>query len=173
MLFVSDRLIETERAPAPVIRGASHERGFRAGTEAIHQIAGLGAAARWVLADIDEGALKLRTRRDRLHELLANDVPQLALHGPKRERLPNTLNVGFPGLTGADLLEAADVVEASVGSACHAGETRPSPVLEAMRVPLESARGAVRLSLGRLTTDEEIERAAAALVNAWRSLGGK
>jgi cysteine desulfurase len=88
---------------------------------------------------------------------------RVVLNGHPERRLPNTLNVNFVGHVGADLLQAAPEVAASTGSACHEGKVTQSPVLCAMGVPPELGRGAVRLSVGRFTTPDEIDRAAAAL----------
>jgi cysteine desulfurase len=82
---------------------------------------------------------------------------QVVLNGHPVERLPNTLNVAFRGKVGADILHALDGVAASKGSACHSGSVTLSPVLKAMRVPPEIGMGAIRFSLGRSTTREEIE----------------
>jgi cysteine desulfurase len=90
----------------------------------------------------------------RLHEEFDHNV---ALNGHPTERLPNTLNVCFPGRIGAEILHALNDVAASTGSACHSGAIELSPVLQAMHVPPQSGMGAVRFSLGRTTTHEEIE----------------
>jgi cysteine desulfurase len=95
-------------------------------------------------------------------------VPGLALNGHPKHRLPNTLNVSFPGLDGEELLARTPGVAASTGSACHAGRTEPSGVLTAMEIDRERAIGAVRLSLGHPTTAEEIDDAAAALIESAR-----
>jgi cysteine desulfurase len=88
----------------------------------------------------------------------------VVLNGHPERRLPNTLNVGFLGHVGAELLAAVPEIAASTGSACHEGDVQLSPVLAAMRLPAENARGSVRLSLGRFTTTEQVDRAAEALV---------
>ena len=158
---------------SPVLRGASQERGVRPGTEPVHQAVGLGAACRIATAEMAGAAGRMARLRDRLEEALRAGVPGLTRNGHALRRLPNTLNVNFPGVAGADLLAGAPRVAASTGSACHAGETRLSPVLEAMGVPPEAGRGAVRLSLGRSTTPAEVEEAAAALAEAWRALAAR
>ena len=84
----------------------------------------------------------------------------LVLNGPETERLPNTLNVSFPGLSGRAILSGIWEMEASVGAACHGDEEHPSPVLTAMGVSPEVALGAVRLSVGRTTTPADVEKAA-------------
>jgi cysteine desulfurase len=107
--------------------------------------------------------------RDILHELLAAGVSQLTLNGHAEHRLPNTLNVSFPGVSGRELLHAVeDDVAASVGSACHSGTGTVSGVLAAMGIGFERATGAVRLSVGVFTTEEEVRYAANALIRCWR-----
>jgi len=113
---------------------------------------------------------RLRALRDRLEAHLAEAVPGLALNGHPIERLPNTLNVSFPGVDGAELLAATPSVAASTGSACHEGHTDPSPVLVAMGLARDRALGAVRLTLGRWSTEDEVDAAATALVATWRAM---
>jgi cysteine desulfurase len=139
----------------PLIHGAGHERGRRAGTESAMLAAGLGVACELAgdLAPMD----RLRELRDelwvRLHERLGDRV---ALNGHPVHRLPNTANISFVGRIGLDLLSAMDGIAASTGSACHSGHVELSPVLKAMAVPKHVGRGAIRFSLGRWTTREEI-----------------
>ncbi|MHB8869510.1 MAG: cysteine desulfurase family protein [Thermoleophilia bacterium] len=151
----------------PLIHGASHEGGRRAGTENVPYIAGFGEAC--ALA-VEEGlaafAGRVRSLRDRLYESLVDQIPGLELNGHPTERLPNTLNVSVPGVLGRALLEGCPEVEASTGSACHEGEDRPSGVLLAMGLSPARALGALRLTLGLLTTGEDVERAAVALAAA-------
>ncbi|OIQ80683.1 cysteine desulfurase NifS [mine drainage metagenome] len=154
---------------AAVLAGAGQEQGLRPGTENIPHIVALGAAARLARERLPETRDHLRALRDRLHARLAQEVPGLALNGHPEQRLPNTLNVSFPGVSGALLLQrVADRVAAATGSACHAGDAAPSAVLEAMGLSNERAAGAVRLSVGYGTREDEIDTAAAALVAAWR-----
>jgi len=143
----------------PLIHGAGHEGGRRAGTENTASIVGLGEACRLAGEGLAEETARLRTLRDRLHQGLATQVGQVYLNGHPSERLPNTLNVSFAGVEGNALLSLAPEVAASTGSACHAGRTEPSAVLLAMGVSPELALGAVRFSLGRWTTAEEVDRA--------------
>jgi cysteine desulfurase len=151
----------------PVIHGAGHERGLRAGTENVPFIAGLGGAA--ALADdrLRNGAhVEVKRLRDRLHAALQSAVPDLALNGHPHQRLPNTLNVSFPGHDGERLLACTPSIAAATGAACHSGRTEPSAVLTAMGLDRSRALGAVRLSLGYDTTTEQIDAAAAALAAA-------
>jgi len=140
----------------PLVHGAGHERGLRAGTESALLAGALGRACATVPgpADIE----RIRALRDRLwagiRERFGADA---VLNGHPEERLPNTLNVGFRGRTGDSILASLPGVAASTGSACHAGVVEISPVLAAMAVPLDVAAGAVRFSLGRTTTAGEID----------------
>jgi cysteine desulfurase len=149
----------------PLIHGAGHEAGRRAGTENVPYIVGLGKAcelAQQSLPAVTERLLGLRERLWlQLREGLADKV---LLNAHPQRRLPNTLNVNFVGQVGAELLQKLPQIAASTGSACHEGRVTLSPVLSAMGVPPEIGRGAVRLSVGRFTTEEEIDRAAAWLI---------
>jgi cysteine desulfurase len=152
----------------PILFGADQERGLRPGTENVAHIVGLGAAAKLAREQLPEATAKLAALRDELHRRLAAAVPGLLLNGHPEHRLPNTLHVSFPGVSGRDLLAAcADSVSASVGSACHAHGDAVSGVLAAMGCDAARARGAVRLSVGRDTSAAELVRASAALVDAW------
>lgn len=98
-------------------------------------------------------------------------VPGLVLNGPPgAQRLPNTLNVSFPRVIGAELLAATPEIAASTGAACHSGDVKPSATLLAMGVVAERAAGAVRLSLGRWTTAPAVDLAADLLARRWASL---
>ncbi len=158
---------------APVLLGADHERGLRPGTENVAFVVAIGAAARLVRERGSVAAERLRRVRDLLHGLLREGVPGLALNGAVDHRLPNTLHVSFPGVSGRALLAAAaGEVAASLGSACHSEGDAVSGVLAAMGLGPERARGAVRLSVGLMTTEGEVTRAAGALVAAWRQVRG-
>ncbi|CCF85226.1 cysteine desulfurase family protein [Nitrolancea hollandica] len=147
----------------PLIHGAGHEAGRRAGTENVASIVGLGAAAELASRTLEDEGLRQSRLRDRLFELLAGQVAGTTLNGHPIERLPNTLNIRFTDLDGNALLTATPAVAAATGSACHAGHSEPSAVLLAMGIPAGEATGSVRLTLGRPTTGAEIEIAAAAL----------
>jgi cysteine desulfurase len=154
----------------PFTLGAGHEQGLRPGTENVAGIAGLGAACEVARRSVGAAGARMSELRDRLWGLLNSRVSGLILNGDVKERLPNTLNVCFPKVSGTALLAATPEVAASTGAACHDGRETPSAVLSAMGVSAEQAIGSVRLTLGRLTTDAEIERAAAALSTAWIAL---
>ena len=154
-----------------ILFGGGQEHGMRPGTENVPAIAGLGAAARLARQRAPDAGARLRRTRDSLHARLQDAVPGLALNGHAGERLPNTLHVSFPGVSGRDLLQLArDEVEASVGSACHSEGDAVSGVLAALGLDAARAMGAVRLSTGWMTTLAEVERAAEALIAAWRRL---
>jgi cysteine desulfurase len=141
----------------PLIHGAGHEQGRRAGTESALLTIGLGAACR-VVSDLAPMA-RVQALRDRLWEGLKERFGAgVVLNGHPDHRLPNTLNVSFTGRIGAELLQQLDGVAASTGSACHAGRIELSPVLKAMGVPPEIGGGAIRFSLGRATTADEIDQ---------------
>ena len=150
--------------------GAGHERGLRPGTENVASIVGFGAACAIAQHDLDKESVRVRALRDRLWEQLAQAIPDLALNGNPDNRLPNTLNVRFPGVSGETLLTATPEIAASTGSACHEGGESASAVLLAMGVPAEAALGSVRLTLGRATSESAVDRAAAALARAWQAL---
>jgi cysteine desulfurase len=156
---------------APVLLGAEHERGLRPGTENVPAIVGLGEAARLARERLQHSREHLRRLRDSLHAALAASVPGLELNGHPDHRLPNTLNVSFPRASGRELLRAAEAdVAASLGAACHAESDTVSGVLAAMGIGYECAAGAVRLSVGAPTTEEEVRHAGRALVEAWRAV---
>jgi cysteine desulfurase len=139
----------------PLLHGADHEAGRRAGTENVPAIVGLGVACDVAAGRIDDGSIV--ALRDALWDGLRREFgDQVALNGHPTARLPNTLNVGFRGRIGREVLDAVPDVAASTGSACHAGGIQLSPVLTAMRVDGDAALGAVRFSLGRGTSREEI-----------------
>ncbi|MCL5061461.1 MAG: cysteine desulfurase [Candidatus Thermoplasmatota archaeon] len=162
--------VRTGVAIEPIQYGAGHEHGLRPGTENVPHIVALGEAARLARTTLAQEAARMTALRDRLHGLLAAAIPGLQLNGHPTERLPNTLNLSFPAVAGWQVLAAAPAVAASTGSACHAGDHAASGVLAAMGLSREAAAGAVRLSLGRFTTEAEIDRAAEALIRAWKSL---
>lgn len=145
---------------APCVFGAGQEAGRRPGTENVPYIVALGKAAELASRNPGKERARIVSLRDRFHERLQALVEGVALNGHPEERLPNTLNVSFRGVVGAELLERTPEIAASTGSACHEGSGELSGVLKAMGISREQGFGAVRLSLGRPTTEEEIERAA-------------
>ena len=152
----------------PFVLGAGHERGLRPGTENVAAIVGLGVACEIAGRDMEIVAARVAGLRDELWERLAAAVPGIQLNGHRTLRLPNTLNVRFPGASGNAILEGAPAIAASTGSACHAGGESASTVVLAMAVAPDEAIGSVRLSLGRGTTLADVVAAADALVQSWR-----
>jgi cysteine desulfurase len=150
----------------PLVHGASYEGGRRAGTANVPYAVALGKACELTGEKLAAGEPeRLRSLRDRLHAALAEHLP-VRLNGHPEFRLPNTLNVSIPGVIGNDLLGALPEVAASTGSACHAGVSKPSDTLLAMGVAPDLALGALRLTLGRWTTAEEVDFAAERIVAA-------
>ncbi|MFW6384787.1 MAG: cysteine desulfurase family protein [Halodesulfurarchaeum sp.] len=141
----------------PLIHGGGQERGRRSGTENVPGIVGMGAAADLAIGDLERQRARLTALREDLVETIRDETDG-SLLGHSSHRLPGYAMVGFPGASGADLVRAfADRdVAVSSGSACHAGESAPSRVLLEMGVDSDLASGAVRLSLGRRTTDEDV-----------------
>lgn len=151
----------------PIFFGADQERGLRPGTENVPLVVAMGAAARLAREHLSVATDKLQELRDALHERLAAAAPGLVLNGHPTERLPNTLHVSFPGIDGRELLSRiAGRVAASVGSACHSETDAVSGVLAAMGCDADRVSGAVRLSVGWMSTPEEIEAAAEGLSEA-------
>jgi cysteine desulfurase len=148
----------------PLLHGGDHEGGRRAGTESAFLAVALGTACE--LARNLAPMQRVRTLRDRLWQKLQVAFgDRVRLNGHPDQRLPNTLNVSFVGDVGVDILARLEGVAASTGSACHAGRIELSPVLKAMGVPPEAGMGAIRFSLGRGTTQDEIEVVADRLVH--------
>ncbi|MGE3147499.1 MAG: cysteine desulfurase family protein [Pseudorhodoplanes sp.] len=153
-----------------VLVGAGQEHGRRPGTENVAFIVALGEACRLAAMRVEAGAAHMRSLTERLLRQLTAEIPEIVRVGDADRRLPNTLNVLFPGVSGRKLLEACPRVSASTGSACHADREEPSAILLATGLKPERAIGAVRLSVGAHTTLDEIDAAAASLVSAWRVL---
>jgi cysteine desulfurase len=143
------------------IHGAGQESGRRAGTENVPYIVALGAACRIARERLEASAIHMAAMRDRLWARLQADLGErVVVNGHPQARLPNTLNASFSGCIGSELLAALPQVAASTGSACHDGRITVSPVLAAMGIDPTIARGAVRFSVGRATTAQEVDQAA-------------
>lgn len=149
----------------PFLHGAGQEQGRRAGTENVPYVVALGKACELARRSLPDATARLQQLRDRLWQRLREALgDRVVLNGHPEKRLPNTLNVNFLGHIGAELLQAVPEIAASTGSACHEGHVTQSPVLCAMKVPPELGRGALRLSVGRFTTEADIDQAAEALI---------
>jgi cysteine desulfurase len=154
----------------PLIYGGGQEHGLRAGTENIAGMVALGKACELAAVSLPESAQQMRRLRNFLHMLLERALPgRVHLNGHPDERLPNTLNVSIAGISGEELLAATPGLACSTGSACHAGSSEPSPVLTAMQVPRARALAALRLSVGRWSSEAQLEQAARLLSAARRS----
>ncbi len=150
----------------PASYGGGQERGLRSGTENVALIVALGEASRLAGQALQQTPTPQRLR-DLLHERLTDLLPgRVHLNGHPTQRLANTLNVSITGTSGRRVLAATPEIAASTGSACHEGIDHPSPVLTAMGLPLERALAAVRLTLGRWTTQPDLTRAAEAIATA-------
>lgn len=153
----------------PLIHGAGHESGRRAGTENLLLIVGLGKACEIAKRYLSDN--RIFDLRERFCKLLQDDFgKKVVLNGHPVHRLPNTLNISFVGKVGAEILSELDGVAASTGAACHSGSVELSPVLKAMEIAPEVGMGAIRFSLGRTTTVQELETVIQLLKNALRSL---
>jgi cysteine desulfurase len=158
---------------SPFTLGASHEFGVRPGTENVASIVGLGAACEAIGRDLESTAARMTALRDQLWDGLAEAIPGLARNGHRQLRLPNTLNVRFPGATGNAVLAGTPEIAASTGSACHDGHDRASEIVVAMGVDPIAALGSVRLTLGRSSSEAEVVRTVAALLRSWRRVTGR
>jgi cysteine desulfurase len=154
----------------PLIHGAGHEGGRRAGTESALLTAALGQAC---LAARDLAPMQeTQALRDRFWQMLKEHFgDRVVLNGHPEHRLPNTLNVSFVGRIGAEILAAVPEIAASTGSACHSGRIELSPVLEAMGVAPTVGMGAIRFSLGRSTTEADVDAVVSGLARALASAG--
>ena len=144
--------------PEKFCYGAGQEMGWRGGTENVLEIVGLGKACEIAQRDLQKNMAHMKFLRDRLHEGLLGRIPNIRLNGDLQHRLPNTLSISFKGQEANRILEDIGLeVAASAGAACHADSVEVSHVLEAMGIPLEWAQGTLRFSVGRMTTEAEID----------------
>lgn len=148
---------------APQIHGGGHERGMRSGTLATHQIVGFGEAARILREEGEAEHVRVRALRDRLWSRL-KQVPGTHLNGDEDRRLAGNLNVSFEGVEGETLLVALDDVAVSSGSACSSATVEPSYVLRALGLDDELAHASLRFSVGRFTTEADIDYAAGRVI---------
>ena len=144
---------------APLMYGGHSERDRRPGTEDVAAIAGMGKAAELALLDMREESERVGAMRDRLERGLLDRVPHSWVNGARAPRVPNTSNLTFPFIEGESMVIALDLkgIACSTGAACSSGAVEPSHVLIALGLAPEDARATLRLSLGRQTTEEEID----------------
>jgi len=153
----------------PLIHGGGHEQGLRSGTLATHQIVGMGAAFQLARELLPSEAPRLTALRGRLWKAL-QQIPGVLLNGHATQRLPGILNVSFPGVEGESLLYACEELAISSGSACNAADREPSYVLRALGRDDQLAGASLRFSLGRFSTEAEVDRAAAVVIEQYRRL---
>jgi cysteine desulfurase len=153
-----------------LMHGAGHEAGRRAGTENVIEIAGLGMACETAKRDLEANGERMRRTRDRLQEGILRSVAEVRVNGHPDRRLPNTLSVSIRGVEAGALLGAMEGIAASAGAACHGASVEVSRTLRAMGIPLEWARGTIRLSTGKYTTEGEVDRAIEIIAGAVRIL---
>jgi len=154
----------------PILFGASHEKGLRPGTENLPSIAALGKSCELAKNDMKHRVSSLKALTRFFYDELKRQIPEIKLNGHMTKRLPNTLNLSFPNVQGSLLLDRLkNEIEASTGSACHEGKHTPSSVLKAMGLSNNDTFSAVRLSLGKNTSERQIKKAIKAIVKTYRS----
>ncbi len=156
----------------PLIHGGGHELGMRSGTLPTHQIVGMGEACEILRCDMDDENARILALRQRLWSHL-KQVPGTVMNGDEHLRLPGNLNVAFADIDGETLLLALDDVAVSSGSACTSASVEPSYVLRALGVPDELAHASLRFTVGRFTTEEEIDYAARRVIDVVTGLRAK
>jgi len=156
----------------PQMHGGGHERGMRSGTLATHQIVGMGEASTIVLRQMTPEGARITALRDRLLGHLLQ-IPGARLHGARDQRVPGIVNVGFAGLDGETLLLALDDLAVSTGSACTTLSVEPSHVLRAMGVPQDIAHASIRFSLGRYSTEQDVDHAGRRVREVVNGLAGR
>ena len=153
------------------IHGGGHERGMRSGTLPTHQIVGLGEAAELINAQHDEEAARLQRLRNQLLRRIMQ-LPDVGLNGSAEHTVPGIMNIGFGGVDGETLVMALDDLAVATGSACNSESVEPSYVLEALGVPRDLAHASIRFSIGRFTTQAEVEHAGERVVEVVERLRG-
>jgi len=151
----------------PIIFGGGHQKGMRSGTLNVPGIVGLGEACRLRQLEMEEDEKAIASKRDRLQNLLLDKIPGLVVNGDTISRLAGNLHISIPDIpNSAVIARVRSQLAISTGSACSSGVETPSHVLQALNLPSEVIEGALRIGLGKFTTDEEIERAAEILSTA-------
>ena len=157
-----------------LIHGADHEMNRRAGTENVMEIVGLGKTCD---SSVRSSQFAIRSQvilelRDQLYTGIKDTIPEVHLNGHPEHRLPNTLSLSFPGVDASRLMTEMRGIAASAGAACHSDRTDVSAVLTAMGVPMNYAIGTIRFSLGRMTTEQEIQKAIPIITESYKKLKG-
>jgi cysteine desulfurase len=154
----------------PLFSGGGQERGMRSGTLPVPLCVGFGAASKLAGTLREKETERLRSLRKRLYDKLSAHLPKVYLNGHPEKRLAGNLNISFAGVEGEAILMGAKDLALSTGSACNSLSLEPSHVLVALRVDPNIIHGSVRISLGRFTTEEEVDRAASSLIDSVRRL---
>jgi len=150
-----------------LMHGAGQESGRRPGTENVLEVVGLGKACEIAQRDLDTNMKHMQHMRDRLHEGIKDECAPVRLNGHPQKRLPNTLSISFEGLEANHILDSVSPrVAAAAGAACHSDRVEVSRVLKAMGVPLDWAKGTLRLTTGRRTTEADIDKAVEVICEA-------
>lgn len=155
---------------APLLHGGGHERGMRSGTLPVHQIVGLGMAAKICHDELETEYNKTVALRDRLLAKLRANVPEILVNGSMEHRLPGNLNVSFTYVEGESMLMALRDVAVSSGSACTSSSLEPSYVLRAIGLDDENAHSSIRFGIGRFNTEEEIDAVADLVISSVEKL---
>jgi cysteine desulfurase len=155
---------------APILHGGGHERGMRSGTLNVPAIVGFGKAAELALQLLGEEPARLKRQRDRLWDGIRAELDEVYLNGHPTERLPNNLNVSFAYVEGESMMMGMKELAVSSGSACTSASLEPSYVLKAIGVGEDLAHTSIRFSVGRFTTDGEIEFAIRKVVDTAKKL---
>lgn len=154
----------------PLLHGGGQESGRRSGTESVILAVALGTACKLAKHRLKEDISYVKKLRDRLQHLLFQNIEGIVLNGDPEKRLPNTLNISVPGIPGEKILERIPQIIASTGAACHEGKNKISHVLSAMGIPEDIAIGALRFSLGRSNTEDQINKAAELIISCIKEL---
>ncbi len=157
---------------SPLLHGGGQERGIRSGTENVIMSVALGEACRIVKERLKEDIVRIKMLRDRFETLLFENIDGLVLNGHPEKRLPNTSNISVPGISGEYILRNVPRIIASTGAACHSGKNKISHVLSAMGVSEDVAIGALRFSLGRSNTEDQIDMASELLISCINRMRG-
>jgi len=154
-----------------ILYGANHERNLRPGTENVLEIVGIGKAAEIAKRDLKKNYKHLIELRDLLFSNPKKELPDIKLNGHPKKRLPNTLNISFPGIEANKIISRLDNVAVSAGAACHSENVTVSSVLQAMKIPTTISMGTIRFSCGKYTTTKEIEIVSKEIIKTIKSLG--
>lgn len=154
----------------PLIDGGGHERGLRSGTVNVPGIVGFGEACEIARKEMDRDAARIGALRERLRAIIQNDLEEVSVNGSLERRLPNNLNLSFAYVEGESLLLGLKGIAVSTGSACTSASLEPSHVLKALGVTEDLAHSSIRFTLGRFTTEAEVEEVGARVVASVRQL---